>query len=235
MSRRLATVLAAVVAVIPLAGCGADLGPLNVGDPQTQDRDVSGATAVELRTSGDLVVERGAETSLTITAGDAVIDDLTSEVVDGVLRLGSDRWGRLGEVHYRLVVPELASIAVHGSGDVESEASGDDLVIEVAGSGDVEVRDVDAESVVVRIDGSGEVELAGRSDLHQVTIAGSGDLTAPDLTTLTSAVSIEGSGSATVHVLERLDASIGGSGSVTHTGGAEVTSTVEGSGDVVEG
>ena len=234
MSRSAAAVLAAV-AVIWLAGCGDVGGPMTVGRPQTQERDVSAVTAVELRTSGDLVIERGAETSLTIAAGSLVIDELTSEVEDGVLRLGSDRGGRDGEIRYVLVVPELTSIAVHGSGDVDSDASGDQLAVSVSGSGDVRVRDLAADSVVVRIIGSGDVELLGAADSHQATIAGSGDLTASELTTRTGAVSVEGSGNATVHVVEQLDVSIAGSGSVTHTGGAEVTSTIDGSGDVVEG
>ncbi len=219
-----------------LAGCGV-LG----GDPgprTTQERDVEGFTAVALETSGDLVVERGDEPSLTITAGERVLERLTSEVRDGVLVLGSQGrgWDGRGEVDYRLVVPELEAVHVRGSGDVQGDdVAADDLEVVLDGSGDVHLTGADLDALRVRLSGSGDIELAGTTANQDVTIEGSGDYDGRELTARDAAVAVEGSGGADVHVTGALRASVSGSGSITYTGGADVEEDVQGSGTVREG
>lgn len=231
----LRTIMALGTLTLLLAGCGAlaDTGPRT-----TQERDVEDFTAVALETSGDVVIELGDTPALTITAGERVLDRLTSDVRDGVLVLGSDRpgWGSDGRVDYHVVVTDLEAVHVRGSGDVDAEAAtSDGLEVVVEGSGDVEVADVDVDALQVRIEGSGDVELAGRAARQAVSVAGSGNYRGSGLTSEDATVSIEGSGDVEVDVTGSLGVTVQGSGVVTHTGGAEVEQDVQGSGGVQEG
>ena len=85
---KLAMLLLAVAPPFALTGCAA----LDVaaGDTTTERRTIEDVSAVTLAAVGDLHISTGAEPSLTITAGDRVIDRITSEVRDGTLVLDLD-------------------------------------------------------------------------------------------------------------------------------------------------
>jgi Putative auto-transporter adhesin, head GIN domain len=225
-------VAAAALAAAALTGCG-----IQVGDPgpQTrQERDIADVTAVQLNTSGNLFVTEGESPSLTITAGEDVIDRLTSDVDGGTLELGADGTiGSMGEIRYELVVPRLEAVELSGSGDVGIEdVPAESLELVVDGSGDVTGGGVDVEELVVRISGSGTIDLEGRAGRQDVEISGSGDYLAADLDSSAARVNVEGSGTADVTVSDELDASVSGSGDITYGGDPSVSSDVDGSGDV---
>ncbi|MDF2507969.1 MAG: hypothetical protein K0Q52_1828 [Microbacterium sp.] len=105
-----------------LAGCAS----LDPGPPATEQRAIDDVSVVELATGGSLNITRGDSPSLTITAGEKVIDRLTADVESGVLHLemtGTSA-GYAGEIRYELVVGALASISVLGSGDATVDLSG---------------------------------------------------------------------------------------------------------------
>jgi len=223
-------------AVVLLAVAGCVLLP-GAGPQVTREQRVGAATAVALRTSGDLVVTHGDSASLTTTASEGAFESLTFEVVDGVLVLDSDRpmMPGLGRIRYELTLPELDSVSVEGSGDVDADFSGvNEVQIDVRGSGDVTGTGLDAEGLAVSVAGSGDITLAGETDEQAVTIRGSGDYRGRELRSGTATITIAGSGDAEVHASDTLDVSIAGSGSVRHTGGARVNADVAGSGDVSE-
>ncbi|WP_250446211.1 head GIN domain-containing protein [Actinotalea sp. C106] len=231
--RPLPAVLTAVVGLVVLAGCGSTAA---VGPRTTETREIAEVTAVELATSGDLTVEHGTSPSLTVTAGERVLPRLTSEVDDGVLRLGTERsfgWRGPGAVSYHLVVTDLEAVELAGSGDITVDrADGETLAVSIQGSGAVRVDGVDVQGAAVSVAGSGDVVLGGRAAELQVSIEGSGAYEGEGLTSRDAAVSIAGSGDVDVEATRTLDVSIAGSGSVTHGGGARVTSDIQGSGDL---
>ncbi len=225
------TVLAALVATP--TGC-ALTAP---GTTLTEDRPVTGVTAVDLATGGDLTVSRGSRPGLTITAGDGVLPRLTSDVHEGRLELGVDGLvTRLGDVRYELVVPVLDAVTVSGSGTARVlEPTTDHLTVTVSGSGDVVVGQVAADDLRVEISGSGAVRADGATDRLEVRISGSGGYEGADLDAEDATVDVVGSGSAEVRATGTLMATVTGSGRIRHTGGAQVTRHVLGSGAVTQG
>ncbi len=114
MIGRTTLVVAALAVTAPLAACG----PVLLAGPRaTQERDIAGVSALDLRTSGDLTVTVGETESLTITAASNVISSLTAEVDDGTLVLDSDL-GALGPtlIRYELTVRSLDRVRITGSG-----------------------------------------------------------------------------------------------------------------------
>lgn len=232
------TIAVVSLAAAVLASCGGcSLLPVDAGPQVTRERQVADASAVLLRTSGELTITRGESASLTTTAGERVFEALTFDVVDGVLVLDSDGPVTTGfaRIRYELTLPELEAVRVEGSGDVTGDFSGvDDVEVDIRGSGDVEGTDLDADTVTVSVSGSGDVRLRGSTGDQSVSIRGSGDYEGRRLDSQTATVSIAGSGDAELTVRDSLDVTIAGSGSVRHTGGARVDTDVSGSGDVSE-
>ncbi|MGY1605296.1 GIN domain-containing protein [Geodermatophilus sp. SYSU D00815] len=194
---------------------------------------MAGVTGVRLQTSGTLSITP----ALAGTAGSVIIDRLTSDVDDGILVLGLAGPGAsLGDVRYTLTLPRVDSLVVKGSGDVVAESvPSDSLSIAVDGSGQVEVSGVAVDRLDVALTGSGTVEAEGSAGTQEVLVQGSGDYAAVSLDSRRATVTVSGSGNAEVRVTETLAAVVEGSGDIRHSGGADVTSTVEDSGEVVEG
>lgn len=242
-----------LVTVAALSGC-ASLVP---GPAVTQERDITDVNAVLLDTSGNLTVALGATPSLTVTAGNQIIDRLTEEVDDGVLRLGmeGDSMPLNGEIRYKLTVSSLESLTVVGSGDAsidlsgaseptitvrgsgEVDASGIDaskVALTIDGSGAIEVHDAAVESLAVSVVGSGEVTVDGVASTQRVEIKGSGGYQAADLRSTNAFVTVRGSGEAAVTADGTLEAVIDGSGVISHDGDARVTENVAGSGAITQ-
>lgn len=220
-------------ALVALSGCAlAPRGPV-----VSEDRGIDAATAVELRTSGDLTISEG-EPALTIHAPSAVLDSLTSSVEDGVLVLdvapGTPGF-LLGRISYELTLPSLEGLEVDGSGDVHSDLPGESLDIEINGSGDLDIEDIDASTVALDISGSGDVELSGRADGLTLSIHGSGDVRAGGLDAERVAVDISGLGDVSVSASDALDVVLSGAGTVRYQGDPEITQQISGAGEVRRG
>ncbi len=228
--RLLPVIALPAVTVLALSGCAfAPKGPI-----VTEDRDIAAATSVVLGTSGTLTIREG-EPSLVVSAPAAVLDRLTSSVSKGVLDLGvkpGTPGFALGRISYELTLPSLEGLEINGSGDVDSDVPGDDLVIEINGSGDVDIDDIEAGSVTLSISGSGDVELSGRTDEFTVSIDGSADVRADELDAAAVTIDLDGSGDLAVAASDTLDVSISGAGSVAYEGRPEVTEDISGSGEV---
>ncbi|MFD1506148.1 head GIN domain-containing protein [Georgenia yuyongxinii] len=226
----LAAGLTGGAAVLTACSAGIDAGPAT-----SEERDVAGATAVVLATAGDLIIRQGETTGLTVTAGENILDQLSSDVRDGVLELGAtgSRILGFGDVRYELVLPEVHAVTVTGSGDVEAGVeTGTALELRSSGSGSISFHDVAVDDLTVEVTGSGTVRADGRAGTQRARITGSGDYAGEDLTSDSATVEVAGSGSADVAVDGTLDARVSGSGDITYTGDAQVNSQVSGSGSV---
>lgn len=246
----------AAASLILCAGLLTACSAFDPGERTTEEREIGDVAAVDLGTSGDLVVTLGETPSLTITAGDRIIDDLTSETDGGVLRLGRSSWGPgpIGHIRYELTVPKLEAVTISGSGDVDADFSGTDAVkLAIRGSGEIRAENIDATSlsvrlegsgnitaehlsaddVTARIDGSGNITLSGEATDQSLEIHGAGDYDAEDLMTVDTSVSIDGSGDVDVHATGTLRVDIDGSGSVRYSGNPTVDKSIDGAGEVV--
>ncbi|MGZ4670711.1 MAG: GIN domain-containing protein [Blastococcus sp.] len=121
MTRRRHTagvVLGTVLVGLISTGCATVRGP-----QQTQTRTVSAVSAVELATSGELVLTGGSPASLRITAGENVLAHLTTDVRADRLTLGSDGTVHdVGPVRYDLTLPAARVVELSGSGVVRVSA-----------------------------------------------------------------------------------------------------------------
>lgn len=213
--RRLAIPLSLVVVSILVPAC-----TVGSGEVTTEARAVEDFDQIELNGSGEVRISMGGTETLTIEAEENIIGDLTSEVRNGRLQLGTRRPIQPTEgIVYTITMQTLEGIAISGSGSITvSELSTDILEAEVSGSGSAEISAIAADDVVVMISGSGVVTVSGRTDDLDVIISGSGTFDGERLEASTGTVQISGSGEATVDVFADLDVRVSGSGSVEYLG-----------------
>jgi hypothetical protein len=129
-------------------------GPTNV---VTQRRAVSGFSAIHVAGPAEVVVDRVGSESLALIADDNLLPFLSAEVKDGVLYLGfaNDQAFDGKVVRYRVSAANLRDI-------------------EVSGSSDVTVNNVDSAALSVTIAGTGDVQLAGHTDDLRISVSSSG-------------------------------------------------------------
>jgi hypothetical protein len=186
------------------------------GTLRTESRAVAGFSAIELTGSGDVVIAQDGTQSLSIEAEDNILPNLTSDVSNGTLQLGTKDGVDLHHtqpVTYRVTVADLTGLQLSGSGSLTAVG-------------------ITTPAISIDISGSGDVTVDGTADSQTVTISGSGDYSARDLLSSTSSAEISGSGNVTVNTLDILDATISGSGNVTYAGHPQVSQHIGGSGEL---
>jgi hypothetical protein len=199
---------------------------------ETQDRHLSGFTAVSVAGSFDVYLTQGNTESVKVEADDEVIDNIITEVKGGVLKIYTKSnngfhwsWSDKKRV-VRVVAKDLKSIGLTGSGDVffKEGFRTQSLTVSLTGSGDI-VGKVDVKTLDGSVTGSGDVTLTGRADNAAIRVSGSGDFDARNLITVNTTVKVVGSGDATVNANQQLNASVSGSGDIRYTGSAKNVST----------
>lgn len=206
---RAITSTAALLCVLLAAGC-----TVGTGEVAPEARDVGAFDAVVLETSGSVELTAGGRGAVEIEAQETILPLLTTEVVDGALRLGADgSFSTSRGITYRITTDELTAVTI-------------------AGSGDMDVTGLDGDVFDATISGSGTVQADGAVAELVVTISGAGDFAGEDLAARRADVTVSGSGDAVVDVAEDLRARVSGSGDVRYTGQPAVDAVVTGSGDV---
>lgn len=225
-----------------LAGCGV-IGPdvKGSGNIKSEMRQVAPFSGVDVEGSADVTVTYGTEQSVTITTDDNILPIITTEVSNGVLKIdATESYSTSYGVKVAVTIPMLQSIEINGSGDVLVEGAQlenrpvENFRIEIDGSGNVQVPQMNAAKTLAQIDGSGDITLAGTGGTLEAEIDGSGDIDAEAFRVLNAVVRVEGSGDIRVYATESLDASVSGSGDIYYRGDPKVLQkSVSGSGDII--
>jgi Putative auto-transporter adhesin, head GIN domain len=205
-----------IAAAAALVACSVTTGSGNV---VSESRNVSGFTKIDLTGAGEVTIDQNGTEALTIEADDNLMPKVTSEVVEGTLRLGerSNLISLTKPVKYRVSVKDLTGLMISGSGTVTAAK-------------------ITSSRLAVDINGSGRVTAGGTVENQDLMISGSGDYQAKDLQTKITTVKISGSGDAAVSVSDSLDIQMSGSGKLTYYGNPpQVTQQISGSGRVSKG
>lgn len=210
------------------------------GKVATEERAVSGFSAVVLAGEGDLIVTQGAAEALTVEAEDNLLPIIRTQVRGGALVIDWDRPAGITSIRatrpivYRLTVTGLDRLELAGSGTIQAAAlTAQDFTLTLGGSGDVDIDFLEAERLDLNLTGSGNINVAGTVAEQQILLSGSGTYTAGDLESQAAQVDLVGSGTLTLWVRERLDVRLSGSGSVSYFGQPTLGErTITGSGDI---
>lgn len=227
-------IVVALVAGLFLSACGA--GVRGSGNVTSESRDVSDFDEVVLEGSGNLTIQQTGSESLTIEAEDNIIPYLKSDVEGDRLIISVEDNTTINStepINYRLTVKDLNTLTLSGSGNIATTGiNADELALTLSGSGNIDTPDTNTDELEVKVPGSGNVRATGKADSQDIDISGSGSYEALDLESKEAEIDLGGSGKASVNVLDDLDVTISGSGSVQYRGNPTVIQDIRGSGEV---
>jgi hypothetical protein len=178
----------------------------------SENRDVSGFSAIEFSTFGKLNIVQGDTESLNLSGPDNLVPEITTTVNNGTLviktrdnisvtTLGIDRM-----LTFTIVVKDLTSLDLSGAGDVQVETlSSPSMNLSMSGAGRVQMNQLSTNNLQVDLSGS-------------------------DLKLQTASINISGLGSATVWVTDQLSGEISGAGSVSYYGSPQTSTSSSGLG-----
>jgi len=187
--------------------------------------------------SFDVTLVSGKEGAISYSVESNLEEYLVIEVNKGELKI---KWKKGMNVRttktVKVTVPfkDIEEVSLAGSGEITSKnvVTADDLELNVAGSGEMNI-DIDANNVESNIAGSGSMTVNGSAKNLESNVAGSGDFEGYGLVVVNDVdVSIAGSGSVEITVNGNLKSSISGSGDVRYKGNPKTNSSISGSGSV---
>ncbi len=156
-------------------------------------------------------IEVGKAQSVTVSGNDELVADLQTEVVGNELRLHMKRENTTFNSHHdslrvTITVPQLTAFSMAGAGEtVITHMSGDSLDVSFAGAG------------TFKADGSVKN--------LKLNVGGVGSIDTRELHADNANVNVGGVGSVKVWASTRLDASVGGVGSLTYYGDPKTVNT----------
>jgi hypothetical protein len=203
----------------------------------SENRDVSGFSAIEFSTFGKLNIVQGDTESLNLSGPDNLVPEITTTVNNGTLviktrdnisvtTLGIDRM-----LTFTIVVKDLTSLDLSGAGDVQVETlSSPSMNLSMSGAGRVQMNQLSTNNLQVDLSGLGSLDISGNASQATIDISGAGGVNASDLKLQTASINISGLGSATVWVTDQLSGEISGAGSVSYYGSPQTSTSSSGLG-----
>jgi len=212
---------------------------LNIGPVVTEERNVTGFTDIDSKGSFNVFVTQGSAYKVTLEGGQNILNVIETTVKDKELIIKVKN-GRVisnnAEITVYITMPEIRSLEVSGSGDidVQHDLITSDINLKVSGSGSIHVPYMEADELEAKISGSGRIDIDGGTVYReQLNIKGSGDMDMFDLVATKSKIQVSGSGSVYVHVTDQLEVEISGSGDVHYKGDPTVETSISGSGRLI--
>jgi hypothetical protein len=230
-----------VGALVALPGCIVVVDDGGSGGQGMVDevRQVADFDAVANESRVDVEIAVADVSSATVHCPEHLLNNVSTDVVDGELRIGDSPEGLFAtgwsQCWVEVGVPHLSAIALRGSGDVSASGPLSGFAsAELDGSGDLSIDGIDSNTVDLSLLGAGDLVALGTADSESLTLNGSGDLDADGLHVVDADVVSNGSGDATLHATGTVSVQLGGSGDVRIGGNpTDVDVHDNGSGDVI--
>lgn len=208
------------------------------GESATEERNFSNFSGIEVSGPYDVYISQGSNYNVRIEGDENLLEYIKVETNGDELEIGNRKGYNLrpkAGIKIYVTSPRIEQLDVAGSGSIISDTkitNNTQLDINIAGSGDVSMQEIDSPEIHAEIGGSGSIKLKGRTESFFAEIAGSGEVHAFNLLSEITNVDIAGSGDAEVFASKKLDVNIVGSGDVQYKGNPELSRSKIGSGDV---
>ena len=192
-----------------ISGVNVDFGRIEgSGAVIQEERSVGEFTGVVLSGIGNLYIEQGDTTAITIEAEDNIVPKISTTLRGDKLVISVERGMNIiptQAVNYYVTMPEVNNVQVLGAGNVEAnEITTDSMSIDLTGLGTVKMKDLDTDLLDITISGAGDINIAGETKQQSINISGAGNYRAADLQSEDADIVVSGLGDATLWVEQQL-------------------------------
>lgn len=209
------------------------------GEVVTETREITGFTGISLAIDATILFTPDSVYFMEVSAQQNILDVLRTSISNGKLIVSYQSnviVGKHEPITIRISAPDVSSLNISGSGDIDVLTTwiGHYLETDISGSGNLTLADISANEIDSKISGSGNIHAeSGLVNYEQLRISGSGDIDLLQVEADTVYADISGSGDIKVTVHKFLDVSISGSGNVGYHGTpAMINTRISGSGTV---
>lgn len=192
------------------------------GDIKTETRNVKNFTGVSTATAIDIYLTQGNDFEVVVEADDNLLEYITTDVDDGVLKVRFQRginviWSKKKVVH--VTMKEVDMISASSAGDVigQTPIEAGDLKIRTSSAGDVKLE-VFAKNLDLGTSSSGDITLSGEADYLEASTSSAGDIKAFELTVKEADIKASSAGDVKITVTERLNARASSAGDIQYRG-----------------
>ncbi len=194
-------------------------------------------TRIDMDGGAKVNLVQGSEHSITVEGSRRVVDQVLTEVKDGVL-----------EIHYRdkklfenwaesltltITFTNLSDFRLDGG--VELYADGlnlENLNIIINGGANVKMNNLLANTLGMSLAGGGDIHISGIAENHTVNVSGGTNYQAEDLKSAYVSVKVIGAANVVVWATETLNLDLAGAYSVNYWGSPQITQSVTGLGEI---
>lgn len=208
------------------------------GSVKTEKRNLDGFTGVKTSTAVDVYLSQGSSFSVEVEADDNLIEEIITEVKDGVLHVYVDRIRivKKSKMIVHVTMKDIDYISASSAGDVigMTPIKAENLKIRTSSAGDVKV-DVTAKTLDLSTSSSGDITITGSADFVEASTSSAGDIKAYDLTVKEAELSASSAGDIKITVTEKLTARASSAGDIYYMGNPDfVDAKSSSAGDVVK-
>jgi hypothetical protein len=163
-----------------------------------------------------VVITQDGREAVTVRADDNLLPFLTTQVVNGTLRLA-----------------KVQNINPRSKKQIEFDISVKKLTsLSLSGAGNISVARLAGKELAVSLSGSGNITTSGQVTGLRLTLSGAGDLDGAGLQAQQATVTNSGAGRVTVNASRQLLVTLSGVGNVEYLGSPRIQQTISGVGRV---
>lgn len=209
--------LALLIVVLPLVALGCHHRRNEIqgsGKREVQKRQIAPFTSIDTEGAFNIIVTLQKDVSLEVEGDDNILNYVTAEVSNNVLRLSNSKSYSVNEpVKFKISVPNLEGLSVSGAGEIEINGMKNDKF---------------------EIDSSGAptITVSGTTKMLDIDTNGAGKIDTHNLRASRGVVESKGVSKVEVDVEDQLDVTVSGPSSVIYKGDPVVNKTVNGPGKV---
>ncbi len=203
----------------------------------SENRNVSGFSAINFSTVGKVNIIQGDTESLNISGSDNVVPQIITTVTNGTLYIKTNPGITFGPfvgentLTFTIVVKDLTSLNNSGLGDIQIETlSTPSMDINMSGAGKITQNQLTTNTLNLALSGLGGIDISGQASQATINLSGAGSVNAADLQIQNANVTISGLGGATLWVTGQLTGDISGTGSISYYGNPQTNTKSSGLG-----
>jgi len=206
----------------------------------TQNRKTASFNGISVSSGIDLYLKQGATEEVVIEADPDVIDDIITEVRDGILHIYSKKrfnWQWDQDRKAYVTFDDLTRLDVSAGADAKAENAFklDEITIAVSSGADLEIDDLTARTVWLDTSSGSDAPISGRGVKFEASSSSGSDLSCSGLVAENCKVSASSGADAEVHATRQLKASASSGGDVRYRGNPGQKEIDESSGGDVSG
>ncbi len=195
-----------------------------------EERSVGSFTGIEVGGAFNVYLTQEDKSTLFIEADDNLMDQITTEVINNILEIGSKNIRNATKLNIFISTPAIESLDISGAATIKSENTlqSETLSIDASGASRADLK-LSVTELIIDASGASHVNLAGNAESQTIDASGAAEIDASQLQTKSTTAEASGAANVSVYATEKVDRETSGAGSIRVVGEAK-SSTIGSSG-----